>query len=74
VYNHPILELTLLRVRIMLLLALSYREELLPYLYDAAPRCNQPAQARSGCVKTVNLEFKCAPARDFERHRFLPDI
>jgi hypothetical protein len=76
-YIPPFLELTLLQpcsVRIMLLLTLSYRHELLPYLYDAARRCNQPAQARSGRVETVNLEFKCACAPDFERHRSLPDM
>jgi hypothetical protein len=28
-------------------------------MYDAARRCSQPAQARSGRVETVNLEFKC---------------
>jgi hypothetical protein len=76
-YIHPFLKSTLLQpcsVRIMHLLALSYRQELLPYLYDAARRCNQPAQARSGRVETVNLEFKCARAPDFERHRSLPDM
>jgi hypothetical protein len=56
------------------LLALSYRQELLPSLYDASRRWNQPAQARSGRVKTVNMEFKCACAPDFERHRSLPDM
>jgi hypothetical protein len=62
-YIHPFLELAVLQpcsVRIKLFLALSYRQELLPYLYDAARRCNQPAQARSGRVESVNLEFKCA--------------
>jgi hypothetical protein len=43
-------------------------------LYDAARRCNRPAQARSGRVETVNLEFKCARAPDFERHRSLPEM
>jgi hypothetical protein len=76
-YIHPFLELTLLQpcsVRIKLSLALSYRQELLPYLCDAASRCNQPAQARSGRVETDNLEFKCARAPDFERHRSLPEM
>jgi hypothetical protein len=57
---HPSLELTLLQlcsVGIKLFLALSYRQDMLPYLYDAACRCNQPAQAGSGRVETVNLEF-----------------
>jgi hypothetical protein len=75
-YIHPFLELTLLQpcsVRIKLFLAVSYRQELLPYLYDAARRCNQPAKARSGRVEIVNLEFKCNCAPDFERHRSLLD-
>jgi hypothetical protein len=76
-YIHLLLELTLLQpcsVRNMLLFALSYRQALLPYLYDAALRCNQPARARSGRVETHNLEFKCARAPDFERHRSRPDM
>jgi hypothetical protein len=61
-------------LRIALFLARSYRQELLPSLHDAARRCSQPAQDRSDRVENVNLEFKCACAPDFERHRALPDV
>jgi hypothetical protein len=44
-YIHPTVELTLLQpcfVRIKLFLALSYRQELISYLYDASPAAMNP--------------------------------
>jgi hypothetical protein len=49
-YIHPFLELTLRQpcsVRIELVLAFSYHQELLPSFYDASRRCNQPLHDRA---------------------------
>jgi hypothetical protein len=79
-YIHPFLELTVLREdqapfgTFIPPRAATSLYDAAPSLFEAAHRCDQPAQARSGRFETVNLEFKCARAPDFERHWSLPGM
>jgi hypothetical protein len=60
-YIHPTLELTLLQpcsVRIKLFLALSYRQELISYLYDASPAAISPRKPDRAALRPSTLNLK----------------